>query len=259
MSSHRVCPVVTAAQMRAVDQAMVDDFHIALRQMMENAGRSVAELAISVFGPRRVLVLAGPGGNGGGGLVAARHLANRGREVRVVLTRPPAALSGVPACQLDILTRMGIPVAAAPQWPRQPDGPARPDLIIDALLGYSLAGNPAGSAAALIDWANAHPAPILSVDAPSGLDVTTGVAARPCVRADTTLTLALPKLGLLGAAETGRLYLADISVPPLLYERMGIDARHLFDAAPIVELDADGAVCDGGTPLARARTPAESP
>ena len=81
-------PALTTEQMREVDRAMVEDLHIELVQMMENAGRSLAHLAIARFAPSRVTVLAGPGGNGGGGLVAARHLINRGRTVSVVLSDP---------------------------------------------------------------------------------------------------------------------------------------------------------------------------
>ena len=84
----RDVPALTADQMREVDRAMVEDLHIELIQMMENAGRSLAQLAIARFAPARVTVLAGPGGNGGGGLVAARHLLNRGRTVSVVLSDP---------------------------------------------------------------------------------------------------------------------------------------------------------------------------
>src|SRR6516165_2572501 len=71
-------PALTADQMRAVDRAMIEDLHIDLVQMMENAGRNLAELAIRLFSPTTCVVLAGPGGNGGGGLAAARHLTNRG-------------------------------------------------------------------------------------------------------------------------------------------------------------------------------------
>ena len=78
-------PAVTAAQMREVDRAMTGDFGIELPQMMENAGRNLADLALRRHAPRTAMVLAGPGGNGGGGLVAARHLANRGITVTVVL------------------------------------------------------------------------------------------------------------------------------------------------------------------------------
>ena len=220
-------PAISADQMREVDRAMIEEFHIELMQMMENAGRALAELAVDVFGPRRVVVLAGAGGNGGGGLVAARHLSNRGHEVRVVLDRPADRLGGVPAHQLDILTRMGVPVTDDP-------GPA--DVVVDALIGYSLVGDPTGRAADLIDWANEQSAPVLSLDTPSGLDVTTGVTARPCVTATATLTLALPKTGLLDAPEAGRLYLADISVPPLVYRRMGIDVGDLFADNQIIAL-----------------------
>jgi len=86
-------PAVTAAQMREVDRAMVEEFHIELVQMMENAGRSLADLAQQLFGPVGVTVLAGGGGNGGGGLVAARHLANRGISVTVTLARAETELA----------------------------------------------------------------------------------------------------------------------------------------------------------------------
>jgi NAD(P)H-hydrate epimerase len=223
-------PAVTAAQMREVDRAMTGDFGIELPQMMENAGRNLADLALRRHAPRTAMVLAGPGGNGGGGLVAARHLANRGITVTVVLGTD--RLAAVPARQLDIVRRMGIPVL---------DDPPAADLIIDALLGYSLRGDPAGRFASLITWANTCPSPVLALDAPSGLDVTSGRQAVPCVRADATMTLALPKTGLAGQDVTGPLYLADISVPRLLLDRMGITAPVLFRSEPVVRLlDAAG-------------------
>ena len=81
-------PALTTEQMREVDRVMVEDLHIELVQMMENAGRGLAELAIDRFSPGSVTVLAGPGGNGGGGPVGARHLANRGCQVQVMLSEP---------------------------------------------------------------------------------------------------------------------------------------------------------------------------
>lgn len=242
MSRRLDVPAVTAEQMREVDRAMIEDFHIGLAQMMENAGRSVAELAVDAFGPRRVVVLAGSGGNGGGGLVAARHLANRGREVFVVLNKPAALLDAVPAHQLDILSQMGIPTATyyhgVGSLAAEFDAA---DLIVDALLGYSLTGDPTEPTADLIRLANAHYAPVLSLDTPSGLDVTTGTLATPCVQAAATLTLALPKTGLLATPEAGHLYLADISVPALLYRRMGIEVGDLFKDDPITSLGCHGA------------------
>lgn len=204
-------PAVTAAQMREVDRIMVDDLGIQLPQMMENAGRNLARLAIARFDPGRVLILAGPGGNGGGGLVAGRHLANWGIETGVVLGRDE--LATVPAHQLAILDRMGVPVY---------DEPEDADLFVDALLGYSLVGDPRGRIAELVTWLVGRTAPVLSLDTPSGLDVTTGLAGAPCVAATATLTLAAPKSGLLEAPQTGELYLADISVPPSVYAALGL-------------------------------------
>lgn len=221
-------PALSAEQMREVDRIMTDDLHIELVQMMENAGGHLAELAIRRFAPQTAVVLAGPGGNGGGGLVGARHLANRGVEVRVVLSHPEDGMGPVPAHQLDIVRRMGLPVV---------EQPGRADLVLDAIIGYSLRGDPSGRAAELIEWANGQGAPILSLDAPSGIDVSTGRPGRPCVRASATLTLALPKTGLLRAPEVvGELHLADISVPPVVYERMGIGVGNLFREDTIVAM-----------------------
>ena len=218
-------PALTANQMREVDRVMTDELHIDLVQMMENAGQNLAELALRRFSPASVVVLAGAGGNGGGGLVAARHLANRGATVRVVLAR--ADLAAVPAHQFDIVRGMGIEIS---------DEPSAADVIVDALIGYSLKGDPTGRTAALIVWANREAAPVLALDAPSGLNVTTGEPAVPCVHANVTMTLALPKVGLVGSPLVGELYLADISVPPFVYRRFDIAVPQLFTDATIVRL-----------------------
>jgi NAD(P)H-hydrate epimerase len=223
---HRDVPALTTDQMREVDRAMVEDLHIELIQMMENAGRSLAELALARFAPVTVTVLAGPGGNGGGGLVAARHLVNRDRTVSVVLSEPDS-LTPVPAHQADILARMGTVMATAPPGA---------DLVVDALIGYSLRDDPTGRAAELIQWANQQRAPVLALDAPSGLDVTTGIAGTPHIQATATLALALPKVGLIDAPAVGELYLADISVPAILYQRLGLTPPNLFRDDVIIRL-----------------------
>jgi len=219
---------VTADQMREIDRITIEELGIDLARMMENAGRGLSDLVLRLFGPSTVTVLAGAGGNGGGGLVAARHLTNRGAAVSVTLSAPRDELAPVTGHQLDILERMGVAIVAEP--------PAA-DVVVDALIGYGLRGDPTGPAAALIEWANEQPASVVSLDAPSGLDVTTGMAGHPTVRACVTMTLALPKAGLLGAWEqVGRLYLADISVPQVVYERMGLAVENVFAAGAIVEV-----------------------
>jgi len=115
------------------------------------------------------------------------------------------------------------------------------DLIIDTLLGYSLEGAPRGGPAQLISEANEHDAPVLSLDLPSGVEATAGTVHTPTIRADATLTLALPKEGLRAPEAVpyvGELYLGDIGVPPVLYSSpsLGLKVGYLFAAADIIRL-----------------------
>jgi NAD(P)H-hydrate epimerase len=219
-------PAVSEAQMREVDRLMIDDFHIDLLQMMENAGRNLAELSLRAFAPARVLVLAGSGGNGGGGFVAARHLINRGVPVSVALSHDESSMAPVPRHQLDILTRMDVTLLNHPE---------NADLVIDALIGYSLRGDPSGRTAELISWANEQGGPVLSLDVPSGLDVTTGTPSNPCISAAATMTIALPKLGL-RKVQVGDLYVGDISVPAALYRQLELDVPVLFRDDTLVKI-----------------------
>lgn len=236
-------PWLTTDQMIEVDRVMVEELGIRLIQMMENAGRNLAHLARERFlggdpRGRRVVVLAGSGGNGGGALTAARRLHGWGAEVRVFLSAPERRLGRVPAHQLDIVHRIGIPVGSARDL-----APASlpADLIVDGILGYSLEGAPRGDAAAMIGRANEHPAPVLALDVPSGVDATTGDVHEPAVVATATITLALPKTGLRAAAaerHVGELYLADIAVPPEAYAGPGLELEvdALFAGDDIVRL-----------------------
>lgn len=215
---------ITADQMVEVDRVMIEEYGIELIQMMENAGRNLAHLARIRFldgdpRGREVIVLAGSGGNGGGALVAARRLHNWGARISVATTRPPHTLSGVPARQAEIVTKMGIQMITADSL----DHLTHFDLIIDGIIGYSLAGVPTGNAALMIEWANRSGIDIVSLDVPSGMDASAGVIHSPVIRATATLTLALPKTGLQSGdfgQYTGEIYLADISVPPELYGKL---------------------------------------
>ena len=241
-SGDQKIPFLTTDQMREVDRAMIEDYGISLIQMMENAGRNLAHLARQRFlnsNPtgRRVLVLAGTGGNGGGGLVCARRLHNWGANVEVLVTSQPAQFTAVPHHQLTILQRMDISAGVAGEGVVLPSA----DLIIDAIIGYSLYGAPSGPAAALIRAANAHGAPILALDVPSGVDATSGSAFEPAIQATATLTLALPKEGLRVEAakvRVGELYLGDISVPKELYASplLNIDLGPVFAEDEIIRV-----------------------
>ena len=243
-------PALTTAQMQEVDRLMVEEYHIELLQMMENAGRNLALLAKRMLdddiADRPVVVLAGRGNNGGGGLVAARHLLNWGAWVQVVTSYTPDGYQGVPRHQLDILQRMGAPLAWAEEgWELPPC-----DLLIDAVIGYGLRGDPRGKARELILLANSSRAPILSLDTPSGVDTAAGRVFAPHMRAAATMTLALPKVGLLqpdALAACGDLYLADISVPPELYAHLDLDVPPLFarDTVLSVHVKHGSAFVDG--------------
>ncbi len=248
-------PSVTTEQMREVDRLMIEEYGIVLLQMMENAGRNLARLVATLPGrlaTSSVLVLAGTGNNGGGGMVAARHLSNMGSDVRVLLSGTREELVDVPAHQASILHKMGVELPAvnamAPELLRRSFAEA--DLIIDALIGYSLSGVPRGQAASLIKLANASGRPVVSLDVPSGVDAGSGRVHEPSIKAAATLTLALPKTGL-AASEVrdrlGDLYLGDLSVPPSLYRRLGLEVEPLFAEDVVVLLQwADGGWISNG-------------
>lgn len=217
-------PALSTSQMVEVDRLMIEEWQILLIQMMENAGRNLAELARRYLGgkveDRNIVVLCGTGNNGGGGLVAARHLHNWGAGVQVILVGDPARLKQIPAHQWRIAQKMGLPDRDAQL--------EEADLIVDAIIGYGMKGSPRPSVAEWIERANASSRPILALDAPTGLDTTSGIPAEICMQASATLTLALPKTGLLqkqAQSCIGDLYLADISVPPELYASASLNIQ----------------------------------
>lgn len=230
-------PILTTDQMVEVDRLMIEEWGIGLIQMMENAGRNFAELARRQLGGmvegKRVAVLCGNGNNSGGGMTAARHLHNWGTNVDAILIGNEKRLKDVPAQQWRILQRLGIT--------RSTLDLSSADLLLDAMLGYGAKGDPRPPIEDWIHLANQSGRPILSLDSPSGLDTTTGIPGSPCIHADATLMLALPKTGLLAPkAEpfVGDLYLTDIGVPPELYAApsLGLQVRSPFSEATIVKM-----------------------
>ncbi len=236
-------PAITTEQMREVDRVAIEEVGPNLYQMMENAGRNLALSAIDLLGDAwrsvPIVVLAGPGGNGGGGICAARHLANRAGDVTVVITST-ADLGPVPASQLQ--TFKGTPGRLLAL---EDLDAAHPGLTIDAVIGYSLGGPPRGAALEMIRWTHTEPAPVLALDVPSGIDSTTGEAPGDHVTATRTLTLALPKTGL-DTAAVGDLWLADLGIPAEVYRRAGIAVpADLFGGEYRVSLTATDRMFDG--------------
>jgi hydroxyethylthiazole kinase-like uncharacterized protein yjeF len=206
--------LLTAAEMGMADRLAIAG-GVPGMTLMEAAGRAVADAAMSLAPEGPVLVVAGPGNNGGDGLVAARRLAAAGREVTVHLHGDPARLRGDAATAR--FRWAGPCVAAALPLP-----PAA--LIIDALFGAGLDREIAGPAAALVAAMNAARAPVLAVDLPSGLHADTGRVLGAAVEAAATVTFFRKKPGHLiypGRALCGRLILAEIGIPATLLAELG--------------------------------------
>jgi len=213
---------VTSDEMRRIDDVIIREFQVDVLMLMENAGRATAIMGLQMLQGRtigkRVACLVGGGNNGGDGMVAARHLANWGASVEMIVGTIKDRMKNVPLGQLHILEKMGIPILSTHYILRDYD------LLIDGLIGYGLEDNPRDRIATIIKDANASGRPILALDVPSGMNATTGKAYDPCIKATATLTLALPKTGFLAPGASlyvGDLYLADISIPRNVYQRFG--------------------------------------
>ena len=218
-------PLVGAATMRALDRHTIETLGVPGELLMESAGRAVAEAALELRPPGAAVdVLVGPGSNGGDGLVAARHLHLLGVVVRALCAADPAALRGDAGANAARARAAGVPLQAfAPELAPAP-------LLVDALFGTGLARAVEGTAARAIAWIEAARragSRVLAVDLPSGLDADTGQPLGEAVRADATLTLGLPKLGL--AQEPGRSLAGRVRVA-----RIGI-----ADAGPGLRPDAE--------------------
>ncbi len=236
-------PVLTVEQMQEVDRLMVNHYHIGLIQTMENAGRHLAELCRRCLNRQiegsHIVLAVGGGNNGGGGMVAARHLSNWGATVTVIAR--DQRFAGVPRKQWHILTKLPLHFVSGKKA-HQTLEHLKPDLFVDAMIGYGLQGKPRGFYARVIEQITGRKDfRVVSLDVPTGLDADSGTVFHPHIRADFTLTLALPKMGLFGEEArlvVGKLFLADIGVPPALYRQLGITFGALFAAGPLLDLQA---------------------
>lgn len=224
---------ITTAQMIEVDRIAMNETGPNLFQMMENAGRSLATLAIDMLGKNwqkaKIVILAGTGGNGGGGICAARHLTNRNIDTTICIS-DNLGLGDVPSYQrkiFQVTQGKGIIIDYLEQL--------KPDLIIDSIIGYGLKSAPKGNVHKMISWVNHQDSKILSLDVPSGVDATNGITYGKFIKADRTLTLALPKTGLLPEL-VGELYLTDIGIPTKVYDMLGIKYQDPFGDKFIVKI-----------------------
>jgi len=218
--------LLTAAEMRELDRATIEGGHATGEALMERAGAGVAEAMERRYGPAlalRVVVLCGPGNNGGDGFVAARHLRARGAEIQVALIGERERVRGAALFHLERLEREGTAVtavAAEEALLRMLSAHRRWDFALDALLGTGsrggLEGLIAAAAHALRDLDDAGTR-VVAVDLPTGVHPDTGEIARRAVRADLTVTFGHPKRGQWlypGRAFVGALEVVDIGLAP---------------------------------------------
>ena len=243
--------LLTARQVRELDRRAIEESGVPGVVLMENAGRAAVEFAAVRFAaqfPGPVVVLCGKGNNGGDGYVMARHLVNRGWQVRVVVLAPREAIGGDAAVNLEILLRSGAAVefVVGSEDLAALLTSSTPQLVIDALLGTGLTSEVGGLFRQAIEWINGANVPVLAVDIPSGVDADTGRILGVAVRATATVTFAAAKLGQIihpGAACAGELHVADIGMPAVLLDQVP-DALGFVDretAAALVPVrPADG-------------------
>jgi ADP-dependent NAD(P)H-hydrate dehydratase / NAD(P)H-hydrate epimerase len=223
----RICPLsgrpvvstamielLTTAEMAEADRLAIAG-GIAGIALMENAGRAVADAAGAVLQGRRVVIVAGPGNNGGDGFVAARHLAERGYSVRVSFVGEQKRLKGDAALAAE---RWSGPVEAA-----SPVSLTDCDIVIDALFGAGLDREVEGLPRAMIRAMNAAAVPVIAVDLPSGVNGTTGAVIGVAVNANHTVTFFRRKTGHLllpGRLHCGIIDVADIGIPASVLDQI---------------------------------------
>jgi NAD(P)H-hydrate epimerase len=235
---------------REIDRLAAAEYRIPSILLMENAAFHLADIALAMVAEApgaTILIVCGPGNNGGDGLAVARHLHNAHASVHIVLGAPESAYTGDAAANLAICRAMQLPITQAdPANPAaafdraeraltdaaggeggEGGGADHPDLIIDALLGTGLASDVRPPLAALIESINARArngTPVLSADIPSGLDADTGQVRGVAVHATITVTFAGLKQGFTTLAAQpfiGDVVVADIGAPRELTQRLG--------------------------------------
>jgi len=216
--------VASSNEIRLLDKEAVEKYGISHEILMENAGAAVARLILHTASEEdTVAVIAGPGNNGGDGLVCARHLASHGMDVHVYLVADPERLSELVKKNLDRVALANIPVEKVTEKNMEELQDVLPfyDVIVDALFGTGLTRPLGGVYKEAVEAINDSGSLVVSVDIPSGINSDTGEVMGTAVKADFTVTFGLPKIGLLlypGAEYAGEILVSHISYPRSLIE-----------------------------------------
>ena len=208
-------------EIREYDRIFIEEMGIPGVVLMENAGRGAANIIIMKYWDKKsAAVVCGKGNNGGDGYVVARHLTCTGFSVDVYIFAKEEEIRGDAKINLDIIRKMGLSIKDAGQW--SPDDLESHDIIIDGLLGTGITGSLRDDFRDLIDAMNRLGCPIIALDIPSGMNGDTGEIFGAAIKAERTITFALPKIGFFkGDAKkyTGEIHLVDIGITPAVIKR----------------------------------------
>ena len=214
--------LVTASEMRKMDQETIESFGLPGRILMENAGRGATRFLLEQLGDlstKKIGVVAGRGNNGGDGFVIARYLSQKGIRVTVFLLSRSSKVQGDAEENLKLLSPLGVPVIEIPDqdaFVTHKTIMRHQDVWIDAILGTGLQSDVKGFFKTIIDFINQSSKPVFAVDMPSGLNSDTGQPCGTCIQACATATFAFAKTGHFlfpGAEHTGKLEIVDIGIP----------------------------------------------
>ncbi|MBW1996972.1 MAG: NAD(P)H-hydrate dehydratase [Deltaproteobacteria bacterium] len=225
--------LVKATEMQEIDRLAIRELGIPGVVLMENAARGAARIFLDHFRPprgSRVIVLCGPGNNGGDGYVMARYLKEAGLKPTVLVLAPEGKISGDALTNLNIIKELGLEIHHVPgqeQWSENQHFIKRSDYVIDGIFGTGLSSRVRGFYRDVIEKVNSVEAPVMSIDIPSGLDADSGQVLGSAIRAALTVTFGFPKLGQVifpGVDHVGRLVRVDIGIPGPVADR--IPARY---------------------------------
>jgi hydroxyethylthiazole kinase-like uncharacterized protein yjeF len=235
--------VLSAAQMQEADRLTIEDIGIPSMVLMENAGRAVAQHLSQRFRAlafEHTAIICGRGNNGGDGFVVARVLASREHDVSVFLIGRAVQVRGDARRNLDILSRLEIPVveiASEDDWEQHAASIAQADVIVDAMFGTGLKEPLSGLHARVVKDINAMPGAVVSIDVPSGLSCDTHQVIGEAIKAELTITMGAPKLPLvLPPAERlcGDIITADIGIPYEIVDELDGPRVELLGPAEIM-------------------------
>ncbi len=237
--------VVTAQEMRRIDQQTIEQIGIPGAVLMEHAGSAVVR-AIHQYFPecQRIAIVVGKGNNGGDGLVIARQLALAGQPIQIFLVSPPESFAGDALTNLQIVQNLNLPITrilSEDELKRLKNQIMSSDLIVDSIFGTGLRGGVHGFIGEVIACINKSGRPVVAIDLPSGLAADTGRAEGACIQAAYTVAMGLPKRGNLihpGGTLTGKLEIADIGFPQSVIDAQNIQINWTqpSDAARILPL-----------------------